>query len=463
MYLPFNRLERIHIGQAFGKRTPHGEKAVANYDEDSLTMAVSAAINCIGTKGSATALNGVYFASTTPPNREKQAAAHIASVLNVDGHIRTSDFNSTLRSGTNAMLAALDAARHDEEILVTAADCRPAYADSSYEISFGDGAAAFTFGNHDVIAEYIDSYSVSYDFYDVWCSSDEKYPHFFDEKFSLDKGYVPFTVESIKGLMKRNDITQEQIAKIVIDAPSDRHAMSILRPAGFSPGLLQESLIKDFGYTGTANALLLLACTLEKSRPGDLILYVSYGEGSDAVLFKVCENVNNIGSGRGLDYFKNNKKNDMNYEKYLKWKKMMVFDPPRRMALTRSNLPDFYRKRKKNLSCQGSKCTECGTPHYPPSMVCVKCKAIEKMEPYSFKGRHAKLATFAFDYVAFSEDSPNIVAVVDFEGGGRMFTYLMDCAMNDVVIGMPVELTYRKIFSVDGIHTYSWKCVPSNH
>jgi uncharacterized OB-fold protein len=178
-------------------------------------------------------------------------------------------------------------------------------------------------------------------------------------------------------------------------------------------------------------------------------------------LFKAGSGCGNEGLGRGLEYFKKCKNNALKYEMMLKWKKMMDFEPPRRIPIARSAMPDFYRKRKKNLALYGSVCTECGTPHFPPSRICVSCKAMDKMGQYKFQEKRAKLATFTFDYIAFSEDSPNIVAVVDFEGGGRMFTQMVDCDKDKLEIGMQLEMVYRKLFSADGTNTYSWKCAPA--
>ena len=79
-YIPFYRLSRTEIANAWGMRAGTGERAVANYDEDSLTMAVAAARDCI--HGIDTGqIDGVYFASTTAPYKEKQSAATIAAVL----------------------------------------------------------------------------------------------------------------------------------------------------------------------------------------------------------------------------------------------------------------------------------------------------------------------------------------------------------------------------------------------
>ena len=46
-YIPYYRLNRADIAKAWGTGASPGEKAVANYDEDSLTMAVAAAMDCI--------------------------------------------------------------------------------------------------------------------------------------------------------------------------------------------------------------------------------------------------------------------------------------------------------------------------------------------------------------------------------------------------------------------------------
>ena len=53
------------------------EKAVASWDEDSLTMAVEAALDAIG-KSDRNKIDGAYYASTTSPYREKLVATTLA-------------------------------------------------------------------------------------------------------------------------------------------------------------------------------------------------------------------------------------------------------------------------------------------------------------------------------------------------------------------------------------------------
>ena len=56
------------------------EKPVGNFDEDSLTMAVAAGMDCIeGLDRSA--VDGLFFATTTSPYIEKQGASIVAAAL----------------------------------------------------------------------------------------------------------------------------------------------------------------------------------------------------------------------------------------------------------------------------------------------------------------------------------------------------------------------------------------------
>src|SRR5713101_33699 len=107
-YVPSYRLPRELIAKEWGTPAAGGEKAVANHDEDSLTLAVNAAVNCFPDSAPAE-LDALFFASTTPPYREKQSAATVAAVLDTGPNVRTADFTDTLRAGTSALLAAGDA------------------------------------------------------------------------------------------------------------------------------------------------------------------------------------------------------------------------------------------------------------------------------------------------------------------------------------------------------------------
>jgi hypothetical protein len=67
------------------------------------------------------------------------------------------------------------------------------------------------------------------------------------------------------------------------------------------------------------------------------------------------------------------------------------------------------------------------------------------------------IATFTVDRLAYSPSPPVVFAVVDFDGGGRLPVELTDVDVDQVRIGARVELTFRKLFTADGIHNYFWK------
>src|SRR3990172_5624348 len=110
VYLPRFRLDRSLIARAWGTPQPAGEIAVANYDEDALTMAAEAAHACLP-DGDAASIDGLYFASTTSPYREKQVASLIATACDLPRRVQSADFSGSVRAGVSALLAGVNAVR----------------------------------------------------------------------------------------------------------------------------------------------------------------------------------------------------------------------------------------------------------------------------------------------------------------------------------------------------------------
>jgi 3-hydroxy-3-methylglutaryl CoA synthase len=107
-YIPLYRLSRQEMANAWGVPAVPGERAVANADEDSLTMAVAAGSDCLAGMDPSS-IDGVFFATTTAPYNEKQCAGVIAAALDLRTDINTADFTGSLRAATTALRAAADA------------------------------------------------------------------------------------------------------------------------------------------------------------------------------------------------------------------------------------------------------------------------------------------------------------------------------------------------------------------
>jgi len=457
-YIPFNRLERKRIGEAFGKSVMAGEKAVANYDEDSITMAVAASLDCCKTYDTRQ-LGAVYFASTTAPYKEKQCATVLAGALDIKKDARSADFAGSLRIGSSAFLAAADAAAAGADVLLSASDCRLGAADGQNELVFGDGAAAFLLGDHDVVAEISGWHSISVDFHDQWRSADDTFVRSWEERFAIVEAYNKVVPQAAEAVMRKTSLEPKDFATVVLYAHSGRYQLEMAQKLGFRPNQIQDGFYSTVGNTGAASALMMLVGALERAKAGDRILFLGYGEGCDAIVFTVTEAIENLQPRPGISKWITNKKSTMNYEKYLRWRGLLTTEPARRPRQMRPSLPEYYRVPEKNLALYGSRCTACGTPQFPNARICVECQALDQMEPYRFYGRRAVVATYTVDYLAESQDSPNVAVVVDFEGGGRIFCNLVDCDLDKISIGMEVDMSFRCLFTTDGIHTYFWKAV----
>jgi uncharacterized OB-fold protein len=112
------------------------------------------------------------------------------------------------------------------------------------------------------------------------------------------------------------------------------------------------------------------------------------------------------------------------------------------------------------MAFEGARCTRCQTGHLPPQRVCISCGAIDEMAPERFADRGCKVATFTLDHLAYTLQPPVVAAVVDFEGGGRLTCELTDVEPKSVAIGNELEMTFRRLYTGQGVHNYFWKARP---
>lgn len=366
-YIPKYRLSRDLIARVWGSSPIGGEKAVTNYDEDSLTMAVAAGMDCLNGIDRA-AIDGMYFATTTFPYRERESASIVATALDLRSDIRTADFADSLKAGTAALLSACDSIKAGGvgSMLVCASDCRLGKPGSSQEMLFGDGAAALLLGGNGVIASLEGSYSVSYDFPDYRRSEDDKFVRTTEERFIREEGYVRFIPEAISGLFRKHKLEAKDFTKVAYCCPYPREQAAIGRRLGFEPGQIQQPLQTALGELGTASPLLLLVAMLEEAKPGDNILLASYGNGAEALFFKVTEEIERVRDRRGVSKYLASKKELNSYEKYLAFRGILPVEVGAGEDVAPTQLPLTWRERKTILSLYGSKCKRCGTPQYPP-------------------------------------------------------------------------------------------------
>lgn len=457
-YVPKARLPRERIAAEWGGFSMGGEKAVANHDEDSLTLAVGAALNCFAS-GEARDLDGVLFATTTSPYREKQMAATVAAVLDCRDDVRTADVTDSLRAATTALLAAIDQVKAGaRRVLVTGADCRTPEPDSMNEQSNGDGAAAIVIGSDDVIAEIVDTVSLSDEFLGSFRTDEQAYGKSFPG-FDVKLGYGRQLAAAMKAILTKAKVAPEQLAAAVIAGPNPRAPQGVAKGFGIdAKKQLTDMLWTVVGDVGCAQPLLMLSAALERAQPGDLILVVGVGDGADALLLRATDRVAEFRPVRGVAAQIEVKRTLPSYGTYLRFRRLLKKDAP---AQALSTPVVLFRDRKKLLPLYGGKCKACGTVQYPQHRVCIECSDRGGLEPVKLS-RTGKVFTYVVDHVADSPDSPVASAVIDLDGGGRVLMELTDCEQDKVEIDMPVELTFRRYHDGFGMKNYFWKARPQS-
>jgi uncharacterized OB-fold protein len=79
------------------------------------------------------------------------------------------------------------------------------------------------------------------------------------------------------------------------------------------------------------------------------------------------------------------------------------------------------------------------------------------MSPVPLADATGTVATFTVDRLAYSLSPPVVSVVVDFDGGGRTMLELADAQPDAVAVGSRVDLTFRRLWTANGVHNYFWK------
>jgi len=461
-YIPFYRLTHKEIARAWGGRAGEGERAVANVDEDSITMAVEAVRDLLG-KGEGRDVDGLIFATTTSPYSEKQVSAMIATVADLRHDVRTADYSGSLRSATTAILTALDSVKAGSaaNVIVTAADTRLAAPKSASERVFGDAASAVQLGGDKVIAKLIASHSTTDEMTDVWRGSGDQFVSGWEERFSVTQGYQRVVRQAVSELFERSAIGPSEISKAIFYAPDQGSLAAVAKGLGLKPEQIPDHLFSTVGNTGAAMPLLVLSSVLETASAGEKLLVVGYGSGCDALLFEVTDEIENAkqAARRGVTGHLASKTYLDSYERYAKFRELIDTEAARRQAPSAS-APVIWRRGDDIYKLHGYRCLNCGKIQYPQQRVCISCQSRDSFESVRLADKRASLFTYTVDFLNADPDPPSVMTVVDFNGGGRAYLMMTDRNPAEVKIDQEVEMTFRRMYEAEGFVNYYWKCRP---
>jgi hydroxymethylglutaryl-CoA synthase len=450
-YVPYFRVARAAIGAG------RGERAVASYDEDSVSMAVEAAREPVG---SGPAPDALIFATTSPPYVEKLNAATIQAALALPDTLRSIELGGAPRMGLGALLLGIDLAETGQRCLVATADVVIGAPGGARESQGGDAAAAFTTGPDDEAgAVCIARASATTEVLDSWRLPGERFVSQWEERFGAEV-LAPVLVDTVTRALQQAAIEPTDLATVILDAPNARAAAALPSALRLKPEQLADPLAAGVGRSGAAHAGLLLARALDGARAGDRILVASLADGCDVAIFEVTERIGGTRPAHSVDAWIASKRDDLAYNTYLKWRGVLPFEPPRRPDPDRPAAPPMRRHAGWKLGFIGARCGSCGAANLPPQRVCSACGAVDAMVRERFADRGSRVATFTLDHLAYSLQPPVVAAVLDFEGGGRITCELTDVDPGQVAIGDELEMTFRRLYTGQGVHNYFWKARP---
>lgn len=455
-YVPLHRL-----GSGTRGWMSQNEKAVASWDEDSLTMAVAAALDCIGSRDRSK-IDSIYFASTTSPYREKLVASTLGMAADLRTDIFAADVTDSLRSGTSAFKMAADAVKAGtaKNALVAASDRRLAV--GGLDQDFGDGAAAFIVGDTEVAATLVDSMSMYNELLDVWRAEGSRRTRTWEDRWVFEEGYQKVVPDAVAAFLKKAKINMADLAKVVLYAPDARRHREMAARLKIQPAQLQNPFFDKMGNTGTAYCLMQLVAALEDAKPGDKIMCVSYGDGADILLFQATDKVGQVKPEWGMKRGLASKMFVPGMDVFAAYQNVAATDPERGGSASAS---EIARERDYIYRMHGVKCKNCGTIQFPPQRVCTNCHQKDNFEPIRMSDKKAKVFLFVIKPDVPGYMRPGIDTMIDFDGGGRAIFGMTDITLPAKVeskdlIGSSVEMSFRKLGVGGQVHNYFWRCKP---
>jgi uncharacterized OB-fold protein len=93
------------------------------------------------------------------------------------------------------------------------------------------------------------------------------------------------------------------------------------------------------------------------------------------------------------------------------------------------------------------RCADCGHVRFPPAVLCARCLS-EKHAWVKLSGRgmvFSWIVVHQSQHPAFNADAPYNVAIVELEEGPRLHSHIVECPNDQIRIGMPVEVVFRRV------------------
>jgi hydroxymethylglutaryl-CoA synthase len=470
-YLPYWRLQRSAVGSVLGGGGGRGSRSVASFDEDTTTLGVEAGRRALTTGPGAAAVQDLVFSTPDPAYLDKTSATTMHVALGLGRACGAYDFAGSSRSAVGSLLQSLALAGAGADLgagrttLTVLSDLRTGLAGSAEERDSGDGAAAFVCATEGAVAELVGRGAASDEFLDRWRVPGRADSHIWEERFG-EELYVPLAREAFAAALKEAGVAEGDVDHAVVTGLHARAVKAVSKGLGVREGVLAPDLLGAIGNLGAAHAAVALCDVLERAAPEQVIVVLSLADGADAFVLRTTDALAGAQRARAEAHIPSVAdqvaagRDDLSYAAFLTWRGQLHREPPRRPDPERPGAPTVHRSEEWKYAFAASRCTACGFRHMPPTRACLNCHAIDQMQAERLADVPGTVATFTIDHLAFSLSPPVIGVIIDFDGGGRFRCEMTDARPDELSIGDRVTMTFRRVWTAQGVHNYFWKARP---
>lgn len=338
-YVPINRIKIEDIALVWKKdpRTVERslgviEKAVPGMDEDAVSMAVEASLQCFDKQVVAPKnIGAIFVGSESHPYAVNPTSTIVGEFLGVGNEYLAVDLEFACKAATAGVqaMAGLLESNKIRYGLVVGSDVAQSKPHDMLEFTAGSASVAALLGKRKVVAELIDFVSFTSDTPDFWRRDGVRYPTHAG-RFTGEPAYFAHVIQAARLLFEKTNTNPKTIDYCVFHMPNGKFPRVAAKRLGFSESQIEQSLVvARIGNPYTASAMLGFSRLLDTIKPNKTICMVSYGSGagSDAFLWKTTPLIKKIQQQRKKknitveDFIKN--KTYITYPEYLKVTKII--------------------------------------------------------------------------------------------------------------------------------------------
>lgn len=261
------------------------EKSVPAADEDAVTIALEAGLQCLATaQTKPQEIEVLFVGSESHPYAVNPTSTIVGELLGVGRNYLAADLEFACKAATAGLqaVAGLVASGQVRLGLVIGADTAQSKPHDVLEYTSAAAGAAFMMGKSDknTLVNLLAYTSYSSDTPDFWRRDGVQYPTHAG-RFTGEPAYFSHVMGAATRLFEETQSKPSDYDFCVFHMPNGRFPRDAARRLGFTDEQLAPSLVVDsIGNPYSASSLLGLAAVLDVAKPGQKIFMASYGSGA---------------------------------------------------------------------------------------------------------------------------------------------------------------------------------------